>query len=39
MFWTQMMQNDPDHGLSDRKDPVPPSEVQKRLKEQKKRAE
>ena len=33
MFWTQLMQQDPDHGLSDRKDPVPPTEVQQRLKE------
>ena len=39
MFWTQMMQNDPDHGLSDRMDPVPPSEVQQRLKEQSKGGE
>ena len=35
MFWTQMMQSDPDHGLGDRKDPVPPPEVQERLKEKK----
>ena len=35
MFWTQMMQKDPDHGLSDRKDPIPPPEVQERLKEKK----
>ena len=27
MFWTQLMQKQPDHGLSDRKDMVPPTEV------------
>lgn len=28
MFWTQLMQKEPDHGLSDRKDMVHPSEFQ-----------
>jgi hypothetical protein len=26
MGWTQMMQSDPNHGLEDRKDMVPPSQ-------------
>ena len=35
MFWTQLMQKEPDHGLSERKDMVPPTEVQTSGKKEK----